>query len=219
MHLALLVLLAVPVDYDAAKADLSSLRERTLSQYARATTPAKKSAVLSAARAQLISAFETQLFPAWAGTPWDFYGTTEVPREGKIACGYYVSTLMRDAGFKVARIKLAQQASESIVRTLAEDDGTLRFRDVEAGKLLDDVRAKLGEGLFVVGMDYHVAFLRVDAAGARLCHAAFFEPKVAVCEDAATSPGFASTYHVVGRLFGDAQLKGWLDGQSFPIRR
>lgn len=166
-----------------------------------------------------LAAFDTQLFPAWAGTAWDFYGTTEVPRQGQIACGYYVSTLMRDAGFKVERIKLAKEYSGRIVRTLAEDDETLRFRDVPLAALLQQVRVRLGEGLFVVGMDFHVAFLRIDSRGEQLCHAAFFEPKSAICEDAATSPGFASSYHVVGKLFADAQLRGWLAGQSFPVRR
>lgn len=219
MHLTLLVLLAAPADYSAVKAELSALRQRTQVQLAKAATEPQRAAALASAREQLLAAFDTQLFPAWAGTPWDFYGTTQAPREGKIACGYYVSTLMRDAGFKVERVKLAQQASEWIVRTLAENDQTLRFREIEARPLLAQVRRKLGEGLFVVGMDYHVAFLRIDAKGEQLCHAAFFEPKAAVCEDAATSPGFASAYHVVGKLFADAQLRGWLEGRSFPVRR
>lgn len=219
MALLLLALLTAAPDYGALKSDLAALRARTQAEYAKAATPAKKSAALARARAQLLTAFDTGLFPAWAGTPWDFYGTTETPQEGHIACGYFVSTLMRDAGFKVERVKLAQQASEHIVKTLAEDGDTLRFRNVEAPKLLADVRAKLGDGLYVVGMDYHVGFLRLDGPRADLCHSAVFAPKAAVCEDAATSPGFASAYHVVGRVFADAQLKGWLDGQSFPVQK
>ncbi|MBS1152449.1 MAG: hypothetical protein H6Q89_4147 [Myxococcaceae bacterium] len=219
MPLVWLVLLAAPSDYAAVKSDLAALRERTRVQVAQAATPSTKAAALATARAELIAAFDTRLFPAWAGTRWDFYGTTEVPREGKIACGYYVSTLLRDAGFKVERVKLAQQASEWIVRTLAEDADTLRFRHAELPTLLQQVRTRLGEGLFVVGMDYHVAFLRLDSKGAQLCHSAVFEPKSAVCEDAATSPGFASSYHVVGKLFADAQLQGWVEGQRFPVRR
>jgi hypothetical protein len=219
VHLLLLVLAAAPSDYEAVKSDLWALRQRSQSEYARASTGSKKTAALAAARSELIAAFEGKLFPAWAGTPWDFYGTTEVPREGMIACGYYVSTLMRDAGFKVDRVELAKEYSERIVRTLAEDGETLRFRNTELSSLLQKVRARLGEGLFVVGMDYHVAFLHIDAHGEQLCHAAALEPRAAVCEDAATSSGFVSSYHVVGKLFADAQLKGWLEGQRFPVRR
>ncbi len=154
----------------------------------------------------------------WAGTTWEFYGTTEVPREGAIACGYYVSTLMRDAGFKVERVKLAQQASEYIVRTLAAPEQTMRFRDGDVKSLLASLRATHGEGLYVVGMDFHVAFLRVDAKSEQLCHLAVFAPTAVLCEDAATSAGFVSRYHIVGKLFSDAQLRAWLDGAAIPVK-
>jgi hypothetical protein len=45
--------------------------------------------------------------------------TSETPGRGEIACGYFVSTVLRDAGFGVERVRLAQQASERIVRTLS----------------------------------------------------------------------------------------------------
>jgi hypothetical protein len=206
------------LDYDAARAELAAQRLELAARYAKAPTALKRSAVLSAARAALLTAFDEQLFPAWAGTPWDFYGTTQTPREGNIACGYLVSTLMEHAGFKVPRVKMAQQASEYIVRSLAEPDEVMRFHDVERPAVLERLRAKLGEGLFVVGMDFHVGFLRVTGKEAKLCHAAFFEPKQMLCEDAATSAGFESRYHVIGKVFADVQLEGWLKGRDFPIR-
>ncbi len=215
MLLALL-LAAAPPDYETVKADLATLREQTAVRYAKAGL--KKPLVLAEVRAALLTAFDEQLFPAWAGTPWDFYGTTEAPREGKIACGYFVSTLMLHAGFKVPRVKMAQQASEYIVRSLAEPEEVLRLRDLERSEVVERVRSKLGEGLFVVGMDYHVGFLRITAKDAQLCHAAFFKPKQMLCESAATSAGFSSGYHVVGKLFADPQLRAWLEGKDVPLR-
>lgn len=38
------------------------------------------------------------LMPCWYGTPWDFNGCTTEPGKGSIACGYFVSTVLRDAG-------------------------------------------------------------------------------------------------------------------------
>lgn len=218
VHALVLALLATTPNYSAVKSDLGSLKARAHADFNKATTQKQKTAALAKARAELLAAFDQQLFPIWSGTPWNFYGTTETPKEGTIACGYFVSTLMRDAGFDVERVKLAQQASEYIVKTLAEPNDTLRFRNVEKATVIADLRKKLGDGLFVVGMDYHVAFLRLDGARADLCHAAVFEPKAAVCEDAAASPGFTSNYHVVGRVFSDAQLTAWLAGQSFPTK-
>ena len=217
MLLALL-LAAAPPDYETVKSDLALLRERTALRYAKASSIAKKAVVLAETRGALLTAFDDQLFPAWAGTPWDFYGTTEVPRDGKIACGYFVSTLMLHAGFKVPRVKMAQQASEYIVRSLAEPEETLRLHDLERAAVIDRVRARLGEGLFVVGMDYHVGFLRLTARDAQLCHAAFFEPTAMLCEPAATSQGFSSGYHVIGKLFADVQLRAWLEGKEIALR-
>lgn len=215
---ALLLLLAAAGDYSEVKSDLAALRVQSRAAYAQAPTAAKKTAALATARSALLTAFDTQLFPAWAGTTWEFYGTSETPRDGAIACGYYVSTLLRDAGFKVERVKLAQQASEYIVRSLAEPEQTVRSRDGDVKALLARLRATHGEGLYVVGMDFHVAFLRIDSKGEQLCHSAVFTPTAVLCEDAATSLGFVSKYHVAGKLFGDAQLRGWLEGASIPMK-
>ena len=66
--------------------------------------------MIAEARTVLTRSIYNDLLPAWYGTPWDFNGTSEVPQQGKIACGYFVSTILRDAGWKVERVRLAQQA-------------------------------------------------------------------------------------------------------------
>jgi hypothetical protein len=71
-----------------------------------------------------------------------------------------------------------------------------------------------GTGLYLVGLDNHVAFLAVDARGVRMLHSSFVAPTCAVDEDAATSSVLAnSRYRVVGKLTEDRQLlAAWLDG-------
>lgn len=174
---------------------------------------------LPAARKALLAAFDAELFPAWEGTPWEFYGTSQTPGEGAIACGYYVSTLLRDAGFRIERVQLAQQASEKIVKTFAEEKDIQRFRRAALPDLLARVREKHGEGLFIVGMDLHVGLLRVTGDRALLCHSAVLEPRHAVCHDAATSPGMISQYHVVGPVLSDARVRDWLRGRAVPTRQ
>jgi hypothetical protein len=179
-----------------------------------AKLPEKKA--LTAARQLLLETFDTQFFPAWEGTPWEFYGTSETPREGTIACGYYVSVLLRDAGFRIERAQLAQQASEHIVKTFADERDIQRFRDAPLADLVAAVRQKHGEGLFIVGMDFHVGLLRLTKGKAQLCHSAVLEPKHATCQDAVTSPGMISRYHVVGPALSDARVRDWLKGVEVP---
>ena len=40
------------------------------------------------------------------------------------------------------------------------------------------VFAKQGDGLYLIGFDYHVGFLVIEGGEARLCHAAWYGPAV-----------------------------------------
>lgn len=140
---------------------------------------------------------------------------SEEPGHGVIACGYFVSTILRDAGFRVERIRLAQQAPENIVRTLALAGEIERFRDGDVGTVVDAVSHD-GEGLYVIGLDYHVGFLWNDGATVRMCHASYLGEAVVVCEDARRSPAMGSNYHVVGKLLSDVMIDRWLTGEAFP---
>lgn len=210
LPIVMMLAASVAEDYRAAVAKLAEKRGEL------ATRPPRDR--LTEARSVLLTAFDEQLFPAWEGTPWDFYGTTQTPREGHIACGYFVSTLLRDAGLKVERVKLAQQASEKIVKTLASEPEIQRFRNAAAADIVKAVREKHGPGLFVVGMDYHVGLLRLTADDALLCHSAVLEPRSATCEKAETSPGFVSSYHVIGPALNDARLGDWLAQRDVPTQ-
>ncbi|WP_230679026.1 hypothetical protein, partial [Streptococcus pneumoniae] len=59
-----------------------------------------------------------QLTPYWIGTPWDYNGITQIPNRGYIACGYLVTTILRDAGVQINRVKMAQCASEQMISSL-----------------------------------------------------------------------------------------------------
>jgi len=71
-----------------------------------------------------------KIFPYWYGTPWDFNGTTKRPNEGKIACGYFVTTTIQQMGFPINRIKLAQCASEEMIKNLVSKENIFRFSQI-----------------------------------------------------------------------------------------
>src|SRR5262249_4067776 len=102
-------------DYRAVLAKLEAERAKLGLRYQQSAGAAERAEVVAQARSIVTESIFKEIFPAWYGTPWDFYGTTEVPQQGKIACGYFVSTVLRDAGWRVQRVRLAQQASENIV--------------------------------------------------------------------------------------------------------
>lgn len=167
------------------------------------------------ARAALLAAIRQDLLPAWFGTPWEFYGTTTEPGQGTIACGYFVSTVLEDAGFHVERVSLAQQPAENIIKTLVPPEAIRRFRNRPVREVVDHVAAG-GEGLWIVGLDYHVGFLYSDGSRVEMCHSSYLDSATVVCEPALTSGAMVSDYRVVGRLFEGPMLDAWLRGGALP---
>jgi hypothetical protein len=196
---------------------LEGLRAQRLAlgrRWNNALDAATKAEVLTDARASLQRAVIDEMFPAWLGTDWAFYGTSEKPGEGTIACGYFVSTVLRDSGFKVARVGLAQQASSKIVRTFATKIETEWFRNRPPLEVVKHVKG-LGEGLYIVGLDHHVGFLVYDGDAVEMCHSSVLWPGTVVCEPAATAEAMQSTVHVVGPVLTDRVLRRWVQGRAF----
>lgn len=206
-------------DYRAALRHLAARRQELAGQYRSAPTPAARAVCLVQARVLLLTALDSTIFPAWAGTPWAFYGQSWEPRRGSIACGYFVTTALHDAGLRLARTRLAQQTSETIIQNLTTEAHIRRYRGTGQAAFVDAVRA-MGAGLYVVGLDFHVAFLRVRSDGAvRMVHATYLAPGTVVNEPALPAAALASKYRVVGRISADETLlRQWLLGQVLPVR-
>ncbi len=194
-------------------ATLDARRRALAGDLARATGGAARTAVLRRAASTLERALVDDLLPRWDGTAWAFHGTSQTPRVGTIACGYFVSTTLREAGLLVERVHLAQQASERIVKTLAPKDQIQRFSDVPVEVFVAAIERR-GDGLYVVGLDDHVGYLVVRRGLVFFHHASYVGAREVVRELAVDAgPLVKSRYRVVGRLFADDRLvEAWLLG-------
>lgn len=202
------------VAYASARQDLERTRVALGERWvAAAKNPVARAAVLHDARAAVWRGIEEEIIPRWLGTPWTFNGHTVTPGEGSIACGYFVTTVVRHAGFDVDRVALAQAASEKIILTLADPAETWRFSDRGAEEVVEEVRAAGGDGLYAVGLDRHAALLVIDGDRADLCHSSVLGGRDVVCEDAVEARGFVSRYRVIGKLLGARMLIPWLEGR------
>jgi hypothetical protein len=197
-------------EYRDVLAKLESERAILAQRYHGATSEAEKVRIVSEAREAGIRSLNA-IFPDWYGTPWDFNGTTEVPGEGKIACGYFVSTVLRDAGWKVQRTRLAQQASENIILSLTGESYIKRFRRVTIDDFVKTVQ-EWGPGIFVVGLDVHTGFIVNDDNEVYFVHASYAEPFMVVKEKALESKVLqASRYRVLGKFTADPEfIRKWL---------
>lgn len=129
--------------------------------------PAIAASVVVPARSDSARAMDVKLYSEhqrWVGTAWEFSGTSQVPGEGAIACGYFVTTTLRDVGVEIDRIRLAQAASETMILEVTDQDSVRRYSDASLERVLTTIRNQ-GEGYYIVGLDNHTGFLKVDANG------------------------------------------------------
>lgn len=199
------------LDYQRARAELESRRTELGSTWKKHPAEARQHA-----RTTLLSYLELSAFPAWQGTTWNFYGTTTTPREGTIACGYFVTTVLEQAGFHLQRVLLAQQASAYLVSTIARGTRVDWIRPAGNAEAVKEIHQRFGDGLFVIGFDYHVGFLRLEGERAAFCHSSFIEPGSVTCEDPVPSGAFASRTYVVADALNDRVLDDWLLGRAVP---
>lgn len=200
-----------PLDrYGALQFDLD-IQRQTLAEWS------AEEDVRTAARG-LLDNYLPHLMRGWKGTRYSYSGTSQQPGKGKIACGYYVSTVLRHAGFDVDRVGLARQPAEQILRTLVPDEQIRRFswasRSTVVGHVIDR-----GPGVYIVGLDTHVGFLVNEADQVTFCHSTQRDNIGVICEDAVTSPSLKSRYTVVGALRHEAMLDAWLAGDALPTAR
>lgn len=152
----------------------------------------------AASEKKLITYIIDSLLPCWYGTPWDFNGTTEIPGQGKIACGYFVTTTLRDAGMKINRVKMAQCVSQNLLYDLCT--GFKKFSDKPLPYFVNEVK-KSGYGLYIVGLDNHTGYIYNDGKEVWFIHSGFLPPKCALREKAISSVTLNnSRYRVVGRI-------------------
>jgi hypothetical protein len=146
------------------------------------------------------------IFPYWYGTEWDFNGTTQKPNEGKIACGYFVTTTLRAAGLNINRVKLAQCASEEMIKKLVSNENIYRFSGKSIQEFENTLKQK-GNGIYVVGLDNHTGFVQLSNKGNFFIHASGIPPYKVVKEKLTESRLIVkSKYRVVGKLSSDKNL-------------
>ena len=204
--------------YATLKDEAVRCRKDLAAKYAKASSKEEKERVLAETR-DFLETLLPAMMRCWLGTPWDFHGTAETPGQGKIACGYFVATVLRDAGFQVDRYKLARQPSQNIIRSfLPAESMTLRV-GVPYENFANEV-ASAEHGVRIIGLDSHVAFLVTDADGFRFIHSSGSTPWCVVDEGRDQADVLRrSNYRVHGLLTGDrAVLLRWLKAEKITVK-
>ena len=205
--------------YDVLCEQLRIWRVELAERHKRARTAEVKATIENEARIVL-----EHMLPAmmrcWIGTKWDFNGTAAKPGEGKIACGYFVSTVLRDAGLEVNRFRLAQQASSNIILTFIDEADTTRAYNQKYEIFIAGM-AESPVGVYICGLDTHVGFVINRSDGFRFIHSSGSAPHEVVDE----SPEDAgvlqrSKDRMLGNLTANRGfIRTWLAGKPIAVKR
>ncbi|HPI36320.1 MAG TPA: hypothetical protein PK397_00125 [Ignavibacteriaceae bacterium] len=195
-----------PQNYDEVITNIETKRTELASIYSSANN---KDSLLSAAQEFLFDKIVNEIFPAWYNTKWDFNGTTTIPQKGKIACGYFVTTILEHAGFKLPRVKWAQLASEAIILKLNKD--VKKFRNRPVKEVIDYISTS-GKGLYIVGLDIHVGFIVNDGEEISFVHSNYYKPEIGVMKESleGNNPLADSKYRVIGKILHKTMVEKWI---------
>jgi len=174
----------------------------------------KRKDIVREAQVYLTTTISDSLFSYWYETPWNFNGTTRVPKQGTIACGYFVTTILSDAGFRIPRAKWAQSASEPVILKIASN--VQRFSNQPMSKLIDYLNNQ-GDGLYIVGLDYHVGFISKFGNNYRFIHSSYYHPEIGVMAEPLEghNPLNDSKYRVIGKLLDTKMTQNWINSVEY----
>lgn len=111
------------INYDSCKKSIPFIKE---------TQKVKWKTLSKALKEKCFTEADTNtIILAWIETKWNFNSMSETPSKGYIACGYFVTIVLRNADVKLARIKLAQSTSCIIIKTLLQQKYITRLCNVK----------------------------------------------------------------------------------------
>ena len=156
----------------------------------------------------------SEVFPALYGTEWDYNGYTNTPREGIVACGYFVSTTLKHVGFNLNLFDLAKMYSSSIVKSLCPIPATFNNIDNMFAHILEN-----DNHLYVVGLSSHVGFIEKKDRAIYFIHSNYIGPVAVEKELAKNSDALnSSNVFVLGNITGTPELmKKWRDNIKINI--
>lgn len=176
-----------------------------------------KTKTIDSASIYLYNQLINKIVPHWYETPWDFNGHTNSPKEGEIACGYFVSTTLKHLGFNLNRYKMAQQAGLNEAIALQPKNKLKIYSKINFKDLKSKLNKVYKDGIYFVGLDNHVGYVVIKDKEIYFLHSSYCDNKV-VIELAKTSSCFISNIYVFAEITSNPELiKKWILNESLII--
>lgn len=201
-------------NYRVEKSEIEKQRTGLSRKYLNLSGEFEQIALLDSLGTVFTSLLLNNIIPHWYGTEWDFNGYTSIPNEGVIACGYFVSTTLKDMGLNVNRYKLAQQGPENEAKSIAINVSEILHFDEEN---INEKLQNLDQGIYFIGLDNHVGYLYIKDTNAYFIHSNYIEGKVMI-ENTRFSEAFYSSNYYISTITGNSSLMDkWLKKEELIV--
>jgi len=175
-----------------------------------------KSFALDSVRNYLLNVLINKVLPYWYGTSWAMSGVTQIPQEGFVGCSYFVANTLNAVGFNFDRVGVARASSRNIARTFQLSENVVLLKGYTNEQVISYLKENYKEGLYIVGLDYHVAYMLYSHNEVFIIHSGK-QPSKVVIEFADCSPGFYSNLHYIGEITSNDELIiKWLYNEYIP---
>lgn len=161
-----------------------------------------------------------RILPHWEETEWSFEGHTSIPKKGKIACGYFVSTTLQHLGVNLNRYKLAQQSPFMEAKSLAINSDPIEISENSVNENITKIRENLKEGIHFIGFDSsHVGYILKEDKQLYLIHSNYIDSKGVEIEKIENSIVFASydKFYLSELSTNENFLKHWVQGIEVKV--
>lgn len=204
--------------YQLTLSEIEKRRQYYAKDLAQADNSAPQHQILKNAANYLEESIAIDVVHYWYGTSFDKEGMAKNPNEGKIACSYFITTVLEDTGLKLNRVKLAQQSAQNIAKTLCNPQKMKRLTTPSEAK---NYVLQSGKGLYIIGFSFHVGFLYNDGTNIYLIHASPLPPGTVARLPMEGARSFDySKFYDIGKLSDNQELiRKWLIGEQINIRQ
>jgi len=161
-----------------------------------------------------------KVIPFWEGTKWSFEGHSSQPKKGRIACGYFVSTTLRDVGLHLNRYKLAQQSPINEAKSLAIHSEVKEFYANTKVENIEKMKEELKEGIHFIGFDQsHVGYLLNEGGQLYLIHSNYINQVGVMIEPIEQSDVFGhyNRFFITELSTNPHLLDCWINNTSIGI--
>jgi hypothetical protein len=197
-------------DYAQLKKEMLQKQQQYKNEFAKATSATQKKKTNELALHFFERKITKDFTDQWLGTTWDFNGVTQIPRTGDIACGFFVTTVLRDAGYVINRVKYAQCASQIMIQYLCDQADIKTFSNATMETVTNYIHSK-GKGLYVTGLDFHTGFIYNDGQEIYFIHSLYIKRVGVVKQKLADAIVFEkSKYKMIGKLSEAKFVERWL---------